>query len=168
MVTYVFPLFHLFLSFLFWLHWALHCSSEVVVAYGLSCPTACEILVPQLGIKPVSTALEGRFLTTGPPGKSHPLFNLESKPKSFLQLSKQYLLCPPQKPHTCLMSYSSLPGSLLKPPGSFAFTVPPVWNAPPLKYLSSNCLTSSRGTEMSSSLWDLPWPSLFPALFYSL
>ena len=35
----------------------------------LSCPTACGILVPQPGIKPEIPALEGRFLTTGPPGK---------------------------------------------------------------------------------------------------
>ena len=29
-----------------------------------------EILVPQPGIKPKSPELQGRFLTTGPPGKS--------------------------------------------------------------------------------------------------
>ena len=28
------------------------------------------ILIPQPGIKPSSLALEGRFLTSGPPGKS--------------------------------------------------------------------------------------------------
>ena len=40
-------------------------------AHGLSsCPVACGILVPQPGIEPASPALEGRFLTTGPPGKS--------------------------------------------------------------------------------------------------
>ena len=38
--------------------------------FFLSCPEACEILVPQPGIEPLSPALEGRFLTTGPPGKS--------------------------------------------------------------------------------------------------
>ena len=43
---------------------------SVVVAFGLSCPAACGILVPQSGIKPASSALEGRFFTTGPPGKS--------------------------------------------------------------------------------------------------
>ena len=37
-------------------------------ACGLSCPMACGILVPQPGIEPVSPALEGGFLTTGPPG----------------------------------------------------------------------------------------------------
>ena len=43
---------------------------SVVAACGLSCPTACGILVPQPGIEPASRALEGGFLTTGPPGKS--------------------------------------------------------------------------------------------------
>ena len=37
---------------------------------GLSCHEACEILVPQPGIEPVSPALEGRFFTTEPPEKS--------------------------------------------------------------------------------------------------
>ena len=32
--------------------------------------TACGILVAQPGIEPMSPALESRFLTTGPPGKS--------------------------------------------------------------------------------------------------
>ena len=36
----------------------------------LHCPRACGILVPSPGIKPTSLALEGRFLTTEPPGKS--------------------------------------------------------------------------------------------------
>ena len=50
--------------------WALECVGSVVVACGFSCPTACGILVPQPGIEPKSPALEGEFLTTGPPGKS--------------------------------------------------------------------------------------------------
>ena len=33
-------------------------------------PVACGILVPQLGLEPLSAALQGRFLTTRPPGKS--------------------------------------------------------------------------------------------------
>ena len=36
---------------------------------GLSCSMACGILVPQPGIEPSFPALEGKFLTTGPPGK---------------------------------------------------------------------------------------------------
>jgi len=38
-------------------------------AGGLSCPKPCGILVPRPGVEPMSPALEGRFLTTGPPGK---------------------------------------------------------------------------------------------------
>ena len=53
---------------------ALRRASSVVVARGLSCPTACGILVPQPEIEPVSPALEGRFFTTGPPGKSYFMF----------------------------------------------------------------------------------------------
>ena len=48
-----------------------------IAALGLSSrsvqaelPCAWGILVPQPGIKPKSPALGGRFLTTGPPGKS--------------------------------------------------------------------------------------------------
>ena len=50
----------------------LHCGmwASVVAVCGLSCPTAHGILVPQPGIEPTSPALEGGFLTTGPPGRS--------------------------------------------------------------------------------------------------
>ena len=41
-----------------------------VVLQGLSCPAACRILVPWLGMEPASRALEIGFLTTGLPGKS--------------------------------------------------------------------------------------------------
>ena len=43
---------------------------SVVVVHGLRCSAACRILVPQPGIKPVSSALQGRFFTTEPQGKS--------------------------------------------------------------------------------------------------
>ena len=49
--------------------WALGHMGSVVAAHGLSCPMACGILVPQPGIKPMSPALEGRFLTTELPRK---------------------------------------------------------------------------------------------------
>ena len=45
-------------------------TDSLFVAHGLSCSSACGILLPQPGIEPVSPALQGRFLTTGPPGKS--------------------------------------------------------------------------------------------------
>ena len=41
----------------------------LVVTCGLSCLTACGILVSPPGIEPASPALEGRFLTMGPLGK---------------------------------------------------------------------------------------------------
>ena len=41
-----------------------------VVVQVHSCSEACEILVPRLGIEPVSPALASGFLTTGVPGKS--------------------------------------------------------------------------------------------------
>ena len=59
-----------------WVLWhtgsSLRCAGSVVVSHNLSCPTACEICQP--GIKPMSPALEGRFLTTGPLGKSMLMF----------------------------------------------------------------------------------------------
>ena len=45
-----------------------------LAALGLCCSMmfslSCGILVPQPGIKPASPALEGKFLITGPPGRS--------------------------------------------------------------------------------------------------
>ena len=46
------------------------CVGSVVISLRFGCPVACGILVPQPGIKLVSPALEGGFLTTEPPGKS--------------------------------------------------------------------------------------------------
>ena len=42
----------------------------VILAQGLSFSVACGILAPQPGTEPTSSALQVRFLTTGPPGKS--------------------------------------------------------------------------------------------------
>ena len=53
------------------LFFALHKMQCKVFSCGTRCcPVACGILVPQPRIEPVSPALEGRFLTTGLPGKS--------------------------------------------------------------------------------------------------
>jgi hypothetical protein len=41
----------------------------VVAVYGFSCSAACRILVSQPGIELEFPALQGRVLTTGPPGK---------------------------------------------------------------------------------------------------
>ena len=40
---------------------------SVVAAHGFSCSVTCGILVPRPVIEPTSPALQGRFLTTGPP-----------------------------------------------------------------------------------------------------
>ena len=57
--------FFLFLAMLY-----LHCGTDlVVVACRLSFPKACGILVPGPGTKPGTSALKGRFLTTGPRGE---------------------------------------------------------------------------------------------------
>ena len=47
-----------------WLPWVL------VVAHKLSCSATHGILFPRPGMEPVSPALQGGFLTTGPPGRS--------------------------------------------------------------------------------------------------
>ena len=44
-------------------------TNSVVVEHGLSCPSACGILLPQPGIECAFPALQGGVLTTGPPGK---------------------------------------------------------------------------------------------------
>ena len=50
--------------------WALHCSVWAQqLQHRLSCLEIYTILIPQPGIELASPALEGRFLTTRPPGK---------------------------------------------------------------------------------------------------
>ena len=48
----------------------LYSTGSVVAGHGLSCPETPGILVFRPGTKPTSPALAGRFLTSGPPGKS--------------------------------------------------------------------------------------------------
>ena len=48
--------------------WAVGARAPVIVAHGLSCSMACGD-IPRPGIKPVSPALQGTFITSGPPGK---------------------------------------------------------------------------------------------------
>ena len=62
----------------------LRCRSSLVVAHRLSCSLTYRILVPPPRIKPMSPALQGRFLTTGPQGSANMyyLWNvLKSVPK---------------------------------------------------------------------------------------
>ena len=58
---------------------------SVVVVHGLSCSSARGILVPQPGIKPVSLALTGRFLTIRAPVKSYnKLFSKKKKKNAII------------------------------------------------------------------------------------
>ena len=45
--------------------------ASVVVAHVLSYSAACGVLVPQPGIEPTFPALQGGFVTPGPPGNPH-------------------------------------------------------------------------------------------------
>ena len=49
--------------------WDLELADSVVTVHGLSCSATCEILVPWPRNEPESSALQGEFFTTGPPGK---------------------------------------------------------------------------------------------------
>ena len=53
-------------------------TGSVVAVRRLSCPAGCGILVPRPGMEPASPVLEGGFLTTGPPGKSHDFVSFSS------------------------------------------------------------------------------------------
>ena len=54
----------------------LHCGTWKLSSCGMQacCSGACGILVAWPLIKPVSSVLQGKFLTTGPPGKSFSFF----------------------------------------------------------------------------------------------
>ena len=58
----------------------LHCGAQVsLVVVEAQLPMACGLLAPQPGAEFMSPALEGRFLTTGPPGKSPPSLKKDVK-----------------------------------------------------------------------------------------
>lgn len=50
--------------------WASESMGSVLAAYGFSCSVPCGIFISETGIEPVSLALEGGFLATGPEEKS--------------------------------------------------------------------------------------------------
>ena len=57
--------------------------SSVAVVCWLRCSVACGILVPQPGTEPMFPALEGRFLTTGPPGKPDIIWSICPRSQSY-------------------------------------------------------------------------------------
>jgi len=68
-------------------------------AHGLSYSGACGILVPRPGIKPVSPALQGGFLTTGPPGKSPQFFLLHSNAVTTMCVFSRSVVSDSLQPH---------------------------------------------------------------------
>ena len=97
--------------------------TSVVVAHELSCSTAC-------GIKPVSPALAGGFLTTAPPGKSvfrfpcGPIWPYSLPPPSCEVTQASSATQQGLKGHIChlpglcwsVMETSKLPGATSAPP----------------------------------------------------
>ena len=100
------------------------CTRSLVVAYGirsaqasvvavnrLSRSTECRVLVPRPGIEPTSPALQGGFLTTGPPGKSlkpgvlspRIPFMVFSSSTCLWTLGSSFSahVCPPQRVNSC-------------------------------------------------------------------
>ena len=68
----------------------------LLIVRGLPCPGACRILLPQPGIEPSSSTLQGRFLTTGPPGKSESrVFTPASRARTWPRLPELICLQPP-------------------------------------------------------------------------
>ena len=58
--------------------WTPEGMGSVVAPLRFTCPEACGILVPQLRTEHVPPALEGKFFTTGPPGKPSTVSLIES------------------------------------------------------------------------------------------
>ena len=74
---------------------ALEYTGSVVAACGLSCPTACGILVPQPGVEPKSPVLPGRFLTTRLPEKPLMAISINGKKGKVLVTQLCPTLCNP-------------------------------------------------------------------------
>ena len=70
--------------------WAPGRAGSFIVTHGLSCSAASGILVPGPGIEPASPALEGGFLTAGPPGKSYTYLASTGFEKRLQQLKPNY------------------------------------------------------------------------------
>ena len=87
--------------------------ASVVAVNRFSRSTECKVLVPRPGIEPTSPALQGGFLTTGPPGKSlKPGLCVLAPRIPFMVFSSSTCLwtlgssfsahvCPPQRVNSC-------------------------------------------------------------------
>ena len=74
-------------SGLSWGMWDLCC-----IVWDCSLWCGCEILIPQPGMEPPSPALQGGFLTTGPPGKSH-LYFISAGSQFVTVVTKLWMQC---------------------------------------------------------------------------
>ena len=116
------------------LHWVLQDSSSWLFSLvrglqwlwlRLSCSAACGILVPWPGIEPLSPALQVRFFTTGPPGKSKNLtiffcciklfvglsLSIKIKPKFWKSAQGGSLCSDPTVPCTSSLKPTPLPST---------------------------------------------------------
>ena len=75
-------------------------TGSLVEEHGLSDPKACRILGPRPGVEYASPSLEGRFPTTGPPGKFPGWYIL------ILSRSASCLITSLEEPHTQPQSQS--------------------------------------------------------------
>ena len=82
---------------------------SVVEVHGLSCPSACGILVPRPGIEPMSSVLAGGFLTPGPQGNPETIKILQRVGQKSMRI--EYLLAQIGtnvfKTFLCLVMYNS-------------------------------------------------------------
>ena len=134
-----------------------HGTGSAVTVLGLSCSAACGILVPHPRIKLMSPALQGRFLTTGPPGKSlHMTFSISVclirdacmklwNPSNVAKAQRKLIFAPPvllshAQIHACiLLLFLTNLQCFLKTEG---------WHIFPSLILSTGiCWTSSLGGE---------------------
>ena len=85
----------------------LWCADSLISAHRLRSSAACGIIVPQPWFEPLSPALQGRFLTTGPPGKSlyfhscslststYTQAHTHTDPTHTVQIPRGVAICPP-------------------------------------------------------------------------
>ena len=110
-------------------------------AHKLSFSMSYEILVPQPGIKPASPALQGRFLTTGPPKKSHEwcLYSLTNMTKWYFQFSPLFQL---------------VSASLV---AQIVTCLPTMWETRVQSLGQEGLLEKEMATHSSILAWKIPW-----------
>ena len=110
------------------------------------------ILVPQPGIEPAPLALEGKVLTTGPPGKSHgSLIFLFLAILGLQMLLELFSSCGAQASYCSDFSWCGAPAL-----GRTGFSQCSSWD---LEYRLNTCGTQ---TPLLGATWDLPRSGIEP------